>query len=67
MNFCQYCHATVDYGYLCDVCRDSVTCDKNNLCIACKKFIAERIVQVEREAQEIATKTPGWLRRGATG
>jgi hypothetical protein len=63
MNFCQYCGTNVDYGYLCDDCREGVTCPANNLCIACKKFIAERIAQVEAEARDASSKVPSWLRR----
>lgn len=64
MNFCQYCQASVDYGFICDACREGVQCpDKNNLSIVCKKFVAERIAEVENEARETSSKIPGWLRR----
>ena len=63
MNFCQYCQAPADYGYLCTVCREVVTCPKDNLCMACKKFIGERIARVEKEAVETTSRLPYWLRR----
>ena len=67
MNFCQFCHTNVEYGFICDVCREGVTCsDKDNLCDACKKLIAGRIVQVENEARKATAQVPGWLKRAAT-
>jgi len=57
----------VEYGFICDVCREGVTCsDKDNLCDACKKLIAGRIVQVENEARKATAQVPGWLKRAAT-
>ena len=65
MNFCTYCGTNVDYGFICDDCRDNVSCDKNNLCDACKKFVAERTAEVENEARNTTSKVPGWLRRAS--
>lgn len=65
MNFCQYCRTNTDYGYICDVCRDNVSCPADNLCIACKKFIAERTAEVETEARNTTLQIPIWLRRRA--
>ena len=42
MNFCQFCGINVDYGFICADCK-SIPCPKDNLCEACKKFVAERI------------------------
>jgi hypothetical protein len=64
MNFCQFCGTNVDYGFICADC-ESVGCPKDNLCDDCKKFVAQRIAEVENEARETTSKVPGWLRRAS--